>query len=239
MTEPTLKYFDDKDALVLAATEFLSTTLNDALDARGRASLMLSGGSSPEPIYRALAKEPLAWKGVGISLVDERWVPSGHSASNADFIKSCLTDSPAAGAHFIPLYNGHATAEEGLEAATQALASLAQPFDVCVLGMGLDGHTASWFPNSKGLEAALDENNSDILGAVDATGCGGAGSNPERITLTLSAVKAARSSLLLLSSPEKTKVYLEALRKSEYEAPVKSLSRLGDKLTIFAMEPNS
>lgn len=239
MTDPTLQYFDDKETLVRAATAFLSKALSEALDARGRASLMLSGGSSPEPIYRALAQEPLAWKGVGISLVDERWVPSGHPASNADFIKSCLTDSPAAGAHFIPLYNGHDTAEGGLEAAKQALASLAQPFDVSVLGMGLDGHTASWFPNSDGLKAALDPHNSEVLVAVDATGCEGAGDIPERITLTHSAVKAARSSLLLLSSAEKTKVYFQALEKSEYEAPVKSLSRLGDKLTIFAMEPNS
>ncbi|MEL6687530.1 MAG: 6-phosphogluconolactonase [Pseudomonadota bacterium] len=239
MTDVNIRYFDQKETLVSAATTFLADTLSEALDQRGRASLMLSGGSSPEPIYRALAQAPLAWKGIGISLVDERWVPSGHSASNADFIKNCLADSPAAGSHFVPLYNGHTTAEEGLEAATQALASIAQPFDLCVLGMGLDGHTASWFPNSQGLESALDPNNSDILGAVDASGCEGAGTNPERMTLTLSAVMAARTSVLLLTSAEKTDVFLQALEKSEHEAPVKALTRLGHKLTIFAVETQS
>ena len=239
MTQIDVRYFSDKEALIAEATAFLSEALEVAVEERGRASLMLSGGSSPEPVYRALAEAPLAWKGVGISLVDERWVPSGHSASNGDFIQSCFAESPGEGAHFIRLYNGHDTAGQGLEAAEQALASLATPFDVCVLGMGLDGHTASWFPNSQGLGVALDPENTALLCAVDATGCEGAGDNPERITLTFSAVNAARKSLLLLTSSEKTDVFQSAMEKSEAEAPVKALLKLGEKLTVFAMEVQS
>lgn len=239
MTPPDIRYFATSEVLIRSAADFLSAELTDALDQRGRASLMLSGGSSPEPVYRALSNAPVAWKGVGISLVDERWVPSGHKASNADFIQRCFADSPAAQAHFVPLYNGHATAGEGVEAAEQALASLAQPFDICVLGMGGDSHTASWFPGSHDLEEALSLDNPSTLMAVDADGCPGAGEITERITLTRSAIMKTRRAVLLLSNREKTETFQAAMSKSETDTPVKALASLGDRLTVFAMETPS
>ncbi|WP_298912007.1 6-phosphogluconolactonase [uncultured Algimonas sp.] len=236
MTEAFLRYFSDLDDLVHAATAHLSGTLAKALDARGRASLMLSGGSSPEPVYRRLAQEPLAWDGVGVGLVDERWVPRGHPASNADFVQNCFEDSPADRALFVPLHNGHERAAEGLEAAEQALALLAQPFDICVMGMGLDGHTASWFPRSMGLDAALDADGDARVAAVDARGCEGAGEITQRMTLTFAAVAAARHTVLLLSSWEKLDVFRAAADLDVRDAPVKALLSLGDRLTVFALE---
>jgi 6-phosphogluconolactonase len=239
MSDLDLRRFTDKAALITAVTDYLETCLSGALDARGRASLMLSGGSSPAPIYKTLAQRHLPWDGVGISLVDERWVPSGHAASNADFIQSCLTDSPAMKAHFVPLYNGHEMATDGVPAATQALALMAQPFDVCVLGMGMDAHTASWFRETADIETLLSDDNPHILAAVDASGCDGAGLITERITLTYSAIKAARHSVLFLSNPEKLAVFETALTKAPQEAPVSALTGLGNRLTIFALETSS
>lgn len=236
MTDVNFKIFEDNAALISAATDHISAILAEALDQRGRASAMLSGGSSPRPIYERLAQQPLAWNGVGLSLVDERWVPSGSAGSNADFLKDCFMDTPAERAHFLPLYNGHETARLGLEAASQALGLLAQPFDLCVLGMGLDGHTASWFPRSKGLAAALDPKNENQLAAIDATGCEVAGAHTDRITLTYSAIAAARQSVLLLPSAEKLSVFKAAQNKDVLDAPVKVLQALGEQLTIFALD---
>jgi 6-phosphogluconolactonase len=233
---PSLKTFKSKDALADAAAEHLASVLGKALDEKGRASAVLSGGSSPKPVYERLANKPLAWEGVGLSLVDERWVPSGAKGSNFDFLRECVADTPAARAKLVPLFNGHGSAAEGVEAAEQALALIVPPFDLCVLGMGLDGHTASWFPNSGGLEAALNPSNSARLCAIDATGCPVAGDLTDRITLTFSAVAAARETVLLLPSAEKLAVYKAALEKDPKDAPVAALSGLGDKLTVYGLE---
>jgi 6-phosphogluconolactonase len=236
MAKMDLRLFKDKASLVEAATSHLASVLNDALTARGRASAMLSGGSSPKPVYEALAKMPLAWNGVGISLVDERWVPSGATGSNADFIQGCFAGTEAEAAFFVPLYNGDTSPEAGLAAAEQALGLIAQPFDLCVLGMGMDGHTASWFPYSGGLVPALDLDNTATLAAIDATGCEVAGKHTDRITLTLSAVAASQNIILLLPSAEKLAVFKAAAKKDTLEAPVQSLYALGRRLTVYALE---
>lgn len=235
----TLSGFAEKDALVAAAAAHITEALKSALNARGRASLILSGGSSPKPVYETLAQMDLPWDGIGISLVDERWVAPGEAGSNADFIQDCFAGTPAERAHFVPLYNGHASAGEGVKSAEQALASLRQPFDVCVLGMGLDGHTASWFPQSGGLEAALDPTNAAMLCAIDATGCDVAGEHTDRISLTYSAVKKAENVILLLPSAEKLTVFQSALDASHSDKPVAALTGLGDRLRVFAMENGS
>jgi len=236
MPDIDLRLFKSKAALIEAATDHLANILAEALNGRGRASAMLSGGSSPKPIYEALAKMPLAWNGVGLSLVDERWVPSGAAGSNADFIQDCFADTPAQTAFFVPLYNGHATPEAGLDAAEQALTLMAQPFDLCVLGMGMDGHTASWFPRSAGLDASLDPSSTATLAAIDATGCAVAGDHTDRITLTFSAVSASRNIILLLPSVEKLAVFKDAAKKDVRDAPVKALHALQNRLTVFALE---
>ena len=227
--------FSTKDELADAAAELFARILGEALDTRGRASAVLSGGSSPKPIYERLAQEPLAWNGVGLSLVDERWVPSGAKGSNFDFLRDCFADTPAQRAQLVPLYNGHDSAAAGVEAAEQALALLKQPFDLCVLGMGLDGHTASWFPNSGGLDAAIDPENHATLCAIDATGCAVAGEHTDRITLTYNAVAACGHVVLLLPSAEKLAVYRAAKGRLAEDAPVAALSRLGERLHVFGL----
>ena len=228
----------DTDALVAAASAEMEAELRAALDARGKASLMLSGGSSPKPVYERLAQADLPWDGVVVSLVDERWVPAGAPGSNADFIKACFAGTPAERAQFIPLYNGHDSAAAGIEAAEQALALAPQPFDIVVLGMGGDAHTASWFPNSGGLDAALDADNPATLCAVDATGCPVAGDHTDRITLTYSAVAKARHVMLLLPGAAKRDVFDASRDKPLNDAPVGVLSGL-DTLSVHTLGPSA
>ncbi|MFJ7285966.1 6-phosphogluconolactonase [Pseudomonas sp. NPDC099000] len=128
--------------------------LSDAIDARGSATLVVSGGRSPVAFFQNLAKQKLDWSKVVITLADERWVPVEHADSNAGLLKRYLLQGPAAKAQFLSLYSATANLELAAEQADRLLAEL-PPIDVLILGMGDDGHTASLFPNSPNLIDAL------------------------------------------------------------------------------------
>uniref|UniRef100_UPI00055E8A1D 6-phosphogluconolactonase n=1 Tax=Pseudomonas asplenii TaxID=53407 RepID=UPI00055E8A1D len=128
--------------------------LRTAIAARGVATLVVSGGRSPVAFFQNLAKQDLDWSQVVISLADERWVPVEHADSNAGLLKRHLLQGAAARARFIGLYNAAANLDEAARQADQFLAELPD-IDVLVLGMGDDGHTASLFPGSPNLQAAL------------------------------------------------------------------------------------
>ncbi|WP_213879109.1 6-phosphogluconolactonase [Pseudomonas sp. dw_358] len=128
--------------------------LRTAIESRGVASLVVSGGRSPVMFLQCLARQTLDWSRVAISLADERWVPIEHVDSNAGLLKRYLLVGPVAKAHFIGLYQTTVTQGEAAQRADEALAEL-PPIDVLVLGMGDDGHTASLFPNSPNLAEAL------------------------------------------------------------------------------------
>jgi len=223
----------DSDDAVLAAAQKIARALRRAIEARGQASLMVSGGSSPKPVYAALSQMVLPWERVTIGLVDERWVEAGQDGSNETFIRDNLLKNEASAARFIGMKTEHDTPQDGIDSLTARFDDCPKPFDVCVMGMGLDGHTASWFPDSQDLSAALDEANPNIFCAVDATGCPVAGDYPHRMSLTLSAVLASRDVILFIPGAAKREVYLKAAQKTPLEAPVKNLSKAGDKLCVF------
>ncbi|CAI8832405.1 6-phosphogluconolactonase [Pseudomonas sp. IT-P253] len=128
--------------------------LSEAIDARGSATLVVSGGRSPVAFFQNLAKQKLDWSKVVVTLADERWVPVEHADSNAGLLKRYLLQGPVAKAQFLSLYSATANLELAAEQADRLLAEL-PPIDVLILGMGDDGHTASLFPNSPNLVDAL------------------------------------------------------------------------------------
>lgn len=131
--------------------------LRAAIEAKGAATLVVSGGRSPVAFFQHLAKEALDWSKVVVSLADERWVPVEHADSNAGLLKRYLLQGAAAKAQFLSLYSASANLEAAAEQADRRLAEL-PPIDVLILGMGDDGHTASLFPGSPNLAEALDQN---------------------------------------------------------------------------------
>ena len=157
----------------------ISSALKRALDQRQRARLLISGGSTPAPVYRALSKAPLAWDRIDIALVDERWLRPDDPDSNAHFAQQNLLQNHAAAARFETLTRPGRSIDEAVSAANM---HANQTTDVVVLGMGEDGHTASLFPRMRGLREALDSPAPYV--AVDASGCAGAGKWLRRISLT-------------------------------------------------------
>ena len=234
----TFKYhsFASRDVMVETATRQIAEAVRLAVADRGEASLMLSGGSSPRLVYEALSVMDLPWDKVTIGLVDDRWIDRGEPGSNETFLDQTLLKNAAKHAKFIGLKTGDANPALGADKSEHNLSAIPQPFDVCVMGMGLDGHTASWFPNSKGLEDALDIYNPRAVIAIDARGCPVAGEHPDRISLTLSAVMASKQIILMIPGAGKADVFAASGDKSVYDAPVKALRAAGVRLTVITDE---
>ncbi|MFB9868327.1 6-phosphogluconolactonase [Vreelandella sulfidaeris] len=184
--------------------EAVFQALDDDLNHQERALLVVSGGSTPVPFFKALAAKPLAWERIDITLADERWVGEESSDSNAKLVREHLLQGSASAANFIPLTCDASTPEEGVEEVTRNAATLAWPASVVILGMGGDGHTASLFPDSQelGLALATDE----LLVAVRTP------SQPQpRITFSADRLHQARRHFLHITGDDKRAVLAKAL----------------------------
>lgn len=200
--------FDDPAALTTALVAELREVLAGALRERGRAGLVVSGGRTPVPLFRALRRQSLDWSRVQVTLADERWVEPDHPASNEGMVRRELLQEAASAARFLGLKTEAPSPGLGLEEAWRRIDAMPRPFDMVLLGMGEDGHTASLFPGSPGLGAALDP--------AAAPGCV-AMSAPtfphERISLNLAALAQTRRAVLHITGGKKWEVYRAAARR--------------------------
>jgi 6-phosphogluconolactonase len=213
--------FETPDALAEALAEAIARRLDDALTARGRATLVVPGGSTPRSTFACLARKPLRWAGVTITLSDERWVPPSDPASNEGVVRDALLTGHASSARFVGLYTGDPTPEAGARAGASRVAGIARPFDVVLLGMGDDGHTASLFPQAPDLAEALDPEGDALCRAIRPPSV-----QPPRMTLSLRALLDARVVLLLFQGTRKRAAFDAALAEGPIAAmPVRALLR--------------
>jgi 6-phosphogluconolactonase len=221
---PTERFFGHLSALMATLAEEIARSVQDAIDQRGRATLILPGGRSAPALFAALREQTIAWENVVMSLSDERWVPREHPESNEGLIARHFLVGPAAAAKVIGLYQpGISLAQAPEVCAKIAGAARLWPADVCVLGMGEDGHTASIFPSSppSDLKAALDP----APGQVYAPAHPSASPWP-RLTVTLPVLRAARRLILLIPGSAKLPVYHAALEPGPTtEMPVRGILR--------------
>lgn len=184
--------------------EAVAQALSEDLDRQERVLLVVSGGSTPVPFFKALADKPLAWSRIDITLADERWVDEKSSDSNARLVRENLLQGDAAAARFVPLTAEASTPEEGVAAVAEQTASLSWPASVVILGMGGDGHTASLFPDSQELGLALSTD--EPLVAVRTP------SQPQpRITFSASRLHQAHRHILHITGDDKRAVLANAL----------------------------
>lgn len=211
----TLHTFWDTAQLDQALATFVASRLREALQVRGAASLALSGGKTPAGFFRRLAAEKLEWSKVLVTLVDERWVDEDSPYSNARTVRANLLQGEASQARFIPLYKIASSCQDTARLVAQDLADLPETLDVVVLGMGEDGHTASFFPDSPQLHAALSDASGRACIAVE-------GKAPviERITLTAPRLAACRSMVLHITGESKWDVLGQAVAQPSHELPI-------------------
>jgi len=222
----------DESAWVDAAVGYVRGALQAELGTHHATWLLLSGGTTPAPVYSALAEQTLDWARIVVSLVDDRDVDPDADGSNARLVRETLLRDRAACARFQPL---HVAGESLQDAVRVSNASWLRNDDsrgvrsdgaggfranvadknanvslaVAVLGMGDDGHTASLFPGAVNLDSALAS--TAPYAAIDAAGCSAAGIWPRRISLTAAGFAQARHRILLIRGAQKRATFERAL----------------------------
>lgn len=207
--------FSSQDELVQQLGNRICSQLEQAILERDRALLVLSGGSTPKPLFEYLSQMDIAWEKVFITLADDRWVEADHRDSNERLVRSILLQDMASSAIFTGLKTAAPTAKEGEHLCSLRITMLQRPFDVVVLGMGTDGHTASLFPGAPELkEAVRQDSKRDCLAITPPS------TTHSRMTLTLPTLLDSRQIFIHIEGDDKKKAYEKALLKDSQGNPM-------------------
>jgi 6-phosphogluconolactonase len=221
--------FADKPTLAKELAEAVADRLRAAIAERGVAAIAVSGGSTPGRFFQALGKtKDIDWSKVIVTLVDERWVDETNDRSNAMLVNERMLQGPAATARFLPLYSGGDTPDAAAIARTNALlADLPEPFAAVILGMGGDGHTASFFPGGDTLAEALTAEGPTL--SIRAPGAG-----EPRVTFTLPRLLRTDALYLHIEGQEKAEVLDQALGDGPVEdLPIRAVLRSGHPVNVY------
>ncbi|MFJ5487088.1 6-phosphogluconolactonase [Hansschlegelia beijingensis] len=214
-----LRTFPDRTTLAQTLAAEIADALRAQVARGDAATLAVSGGGTPKKFFRELSTAELDWEDVTVTLVDERWVPETDDRSNARLVKENLLQNEAAAATFVPLVTDAGSPEGGLLEAQERIADLSGPLTAAILGMGGDGHTASFFPKGDRLEDALDMSGKLLVVPMRAL----AAMEP-RITLTLPMILAAKSLVLHIEGDSKMATLEKALAGDDpLEMPIRTV----------------
>ena len=209
--------FADRQAVASALAQEISQRLDKAVSNNGNAVIAVSGGTTPRLFFNGLSCKSVEWPRVTVTLVDERCVPDDNERSNARLVKTHLVVNSAAAAKFVPLFNNEAAA-----------AKLGH-FDAVVLGMGTDGHTASFFPGGDRLAEALDRSGAARIVAMRTPAAG-----EPRLTFTLRALLDTEFIALHIEGEEKAHVLADALQPGPVEAmPIRAFLTVPEPITVY------
>ena len=223
MHEETFTNTSELDA-ALAADIVLR--LASALDARGKAYLVVSGGSTPKGLFGCLAASDLEWSKVTVLLADERWVPDDHTDCNERMVREHLLTGKAQNAQLLSLNEGYPDTAANLAIVNSALANIGA-FDVVVLGMGLDGHTASLFPQAPELTEGLETDNPALMTSPQTA-------PHARISLSRKRILDTHYGVLHIVGEDKRAVLNDALASDDHLTyPVLNFLRGSDAFALF------
>jgi 6-phosphogluconolactonase len=208
--------YANREELAVALALKTARVLSRAITMRGSALLAVSGGTTPALFFEHLSQIPISWEKVAITLVDERQVPEENPRSNARLVRENLLRNDARKASFIALYQNPD-------------AGKLSEFDATILGMGNDGHTASFFPGGDTLAEAIDPHTEKRLIDISAKGSG-----EPRITFTLPVL--TRSTFLALHIEGKDKLAVldtAAAGDDLYAMPIRAILKSQTPLSLY------
>ena len=197
--------FTNKAELELTLAKEISKKLELEIKNKGQATLLVSGGSTPKKLYEILSNKEIDWNNVNIGLIDERFVAPDTNESNELLIKKNLLQNKATDAKFIGLVFNLNDYEENLNIAISKNKALYKSITCSILGMGLDGHTASLFPNSE--EIYTDDS---IFGDKIIINTKATSEPSKRISYTKSKILSSKHLFLYFNGKEKLDVFNSA-----------------------------
>jgi 6-phosphogluconolactonase len=231
--------YADADALVAAAGERLVGAITGAIEARGVAFVVLTGGGTGVKLLKHLGDhgEAIDWSKVHLFWGDDRYVPADDDDRNDKQAREALLDGidiPAANVHAMPSSDGEfgddidaaALAYEQVLAANAEEGAPAPDFDVHLLGMGGEGHVNSLFPHT----AATSESERLVVGVTDSPK-----PPPRRITLTLPAVNRSREVWLVVAGAEKAEAVAAAVGGAAAQ-DVPAAGAVGKDKTVWLLD---
>ena len=215
----TLNKYENSQLLIKDLTSHIVNALKQAIEKNGHASIAVSGGKTPIPLFTLLSQQDLEWNRVFITLVDDRWVDDTDDASNEKLVMTYLLQNKAKLANFIGLKNSYDNPFDGAELTDKILDKVPMPFDVVILGMGEDGHTASLFPGAANLQVGLDmKSGRKVVGMTPLT------APLDRITLTLPTILNSTNIYLHLVGESKMAVLEQAENGDDVnEMPIRAI----------------
>ena len=190
------------ESLDIDLSHRIGQLLTQSIAENGCASIAVSGGRSPIGLFKELSKINLEWSKVELTLVDERWVNVKNEDSNELLVRKHLIINKATQIKFFPIKSSAKSVKEGQISHEQVLQQVKLPFDVIILGMGDDGHTASLFPCCKELTQAMDPNNKQKCIVTKPKNA-----PYERISLTFSTIIKAKQLILHLRGSSKLQTF--------------------------------
>lgn len=206
--------FANSTELAHGFAEYAASVLSCALKQQQTASLVVPGGQTPRIYLSALAKQPLPWRRVIITLSDERWVDTDSENSNERLIRANLLDRLPEEAHFVGLKTRHDTPEQAISEIAQRLATVPQPFTLTILGLGEDGHIASLFPHLKLHEKPDNATEAPCL-AVNL-----APTLPPRMSLSLTTLAQSEQIALVATGASKRRLLDQLTEQADPGLPV-------------------
>lgn len=231
-----IRKFNDLQQLNTEAAQLFVQASQHAIAQRGRFAVALTGGTSPEGLYRLLASSPyreqVQWEQVDIFWGDERWVPLDDERSNARMAhETLLSHVPVPQSQIFPMWADGVSPEEFAQQYEQTLRDHLNAdgcFDLILLGMGADGHTASWFPHTKVLHEHSKWVAAYYLDAQDMY----------RITLTIPLVNRANQIAVIAYGNNKADALYEVLKgaRNSEQYPAQLIDLSGDRVTWLVDE---